>query len=130
MKNTPEQTALSLIREHFSVERYESQIQGRRLERLIYFRDKNGPDVIIEKEKELILFGEQVITEMKLMAKGWISIKERLPEPNSEVNVLINRDSVGCAVYESIGTDYGFVREDYDNFSSEQVTHWQPLPTI
>jgi hypothetical protein len=60
---TPEQSAKELIEMKFSVERYE-QLQFRRKERLKYWQE-HGVQVLIEKETELVEYGEKVLSLMK-----------------------------------------------------------------
>lgn len=61
---TPEQTAKDLIEENVSIETYES-VQNRRLERLKLWKERNVQP-LIEKETELVEFGEKVLAILKL----------------------------------------------------------------
>jgi hypothetical protein len=67
---TPEETATALIEEKYPVEQYENGIQKHREYRLQRFIAMDVPVAIIEKEKELIAYGKEVIALMKLMNKG------------------------------------------------------------
>lgn len=60
----------------------------------------------------------------------WISVKERLPPEISGEYIIYDEDVnlIGVAYYEHTGWEYRFHREDYDDFTHEDVTHWMPLP--
>ena len=66
---------------------------------------------------------------------NWISVNERLPEPN--VSVLIcnveghSIDEMEPAVAHFDGDTFiGLSRVDYDNYWIEEATHWMPLPEL
>jgi hypothetical protein len=67
---TPEEAASILIEEKYPVEQYENGVQKQREDRLQRFIAMDAPEVIIEKERELIAYGKEVIALMKLMNKG------------------------------------------------------------
>lgn len=52
---------------------------------------------------------------------GWISVDDRLPEPNTWVLVFARQGS-----YMNLKVDY--ITRDGIWFNSMRVTHWQPLP--
>ena len=55
----------------------------------------------------------------------WISVKDRLPENNDEVIVIINYNNVYYRPFTSVFlVDSGFTGSD----ASENITHWMPLP--
>lgn len=62
---------------------------------------------------------------LNILNDGWISVKERLPEPEIDVLVWNVADlSVEVGFFED-----GFWELDYSGRrSSPAVTHWQPLP--
>jgi hypothetical protein len=53
--------------------------------------------------------------------KGWISVEDRMPEPNTWVLVFAKQGS-----YMNLRVDY--ITRDSIWFNSMCVTHWQPLP--
>lgn len=57
---TPEQTAKELIEMKVPIAEYE-KVQSRRKERLKYWQE-HGIQVLIDKEKELVEFGEEVLS--------------------------------------------------------------------
>lgn len=63
MDLSPEQTAKELIEINFPIEKYE-ELQSRRNTRLMYWKE-HGIQALIDKESELIKFGEKVLTLMK-----------------------------------------------------------------
>lgn len=63
MHRTPEEAAKRLVEEKFPIEEYE-KVQARRRERLEIFQ-RHEVAYLIEKEKELIEFGEKVLELMK-----------------------------------------------------------------
>jgi len=64
MDISPEQTAKELIKINFPIEKYE-ELQSRRKTRLKYWQEQ-GFQVLIDKETELVEFGEKVLTLMKV----------------------------------------------------------------
>ncbi len=56
----------------------------------------------------------------------WISVKDRMPEPNVKV--------LTCATYgagnKEIGTSFTTTRfpDVFDSFLGDRITHWMPLP--
>ena len=60
---TPEQSAKELIEINFPIEKYE-KLQSRRNERLKYWNEQ-GLQVLINNEKELVEYGEKVLTLLK-----------------------------------------------------------------
>jgi hypothetical protein len=64
---TPEQSAKELIAMNFPIEKYE-QLQSRRRERLKYWQEQ-GVQVLIEKETELVEYGEKVLKLLKEVRK-------------------------------------------------------------
>ena len=60
---TPEQVAAELVRDNFPITQYE-KVQNRRKERLAFWcMQKVQP--LIDKEKELVAFGERVLQLMR-----------------------------------------------------------------
>ena len=64
---------------------------------------------------------------------NWISIKDRLPEKNQTILVLDNEydiPTVELVTYEN-GAYYSGYFDEYEYpITSNEVTHWQPLPSI
>lgn len=63
----------------------------------------------------------------------WISVKDKLPEPNTDTRVLVYdlRDGVKTAEYRTrYKKPYWYAGLDPDEFEIilDSVTHWQPLP--
>jgi hypothetical protein len=54
---------------------------------------------------------------------GWISVKDRMPEPNTVVLVYSNKKGVVIDFFDSYLLTGG---EQF--LSSSDVTHWMPLP--
>jgi hypothetical protein len=71
MTRTAKEAAKQLVDEGFPIQQYED-LQERRRERLALFQER-GVTVLIEKEQELIAFGEEVLT---LMRKAYDSDKK------------------------------------------------------
>lgn len=72
------------------------------------------------------------IEEAGLLAGEWVSVKERLPEPMTEVLVEVNghrgsswRNNHNLVAYITYG---GAWLEERHGISPLDVTHWQPLP--
>lgn len=63
LTSTPKQVAEYLIATGFPLDDY-LQVQNRRMERLILWQDRKI-DILIENEKKLIDFGEEVIKLMR-----------------------------------------------------------------
>jgi hypothetical protein len=57
--------------------------------------------------------------------RQWISVTDELPDDNMEVNCVIN-GLYGTAIYN--GGKQIFENETYDDFASDLVTHWLPIP--
>ena len=74
------------------------------------------------------LTSPELLQEMRLSKDEWVSVKESMPELNTEV--IIYGNGIGTAVYEYSEKDgYNcFVNESYDMFISDNITHWKPLP--
>lgn len=60
---TPQESAKELIAINFPIEKYE-QLQSRRNARLKYWKEQ-GIQVLIEKETELVKYGEKVLSLLK-----------------------------------------------------------------
>ena len=64
---------------------------------------------------------------------GWISVEERLPEPDVSVLVIANgkpHENItldGAYELAEYGTD-GWILETWPEWMDAQVTHWMPLP--
>jgi hypothetical protein len=64
-------------------------------------------------------------------AQQWISVKERLPPPETEVlwwNETAHQAGVSSWEYNSYCNDTMIYWGDAGNVSIKNFTHWQPLP--
>lgn len=70
MKQSPAETAKTLMKEGFTIERYES-VQKVRRERLAFWEKRGEPvKMMAEKERKLIEFGERVLVHMRANANS------------------------------------------------------------
>lgn len=69
------------------------------------------------------------IEELNELKNQWISVKDRLPEPLTEVIIYLKDKTVASAIYraDSELMDYAFFRGSI-HYEIDYVTHWQPLP--
>lgn len=63
----------------------------------------------------------QVMPEIE--TRGWISVKERLPETEGKYIVCTAKGSVYCTKFKGCG-DTGVFKADMNT----HITHWMPLP--
>lgn len=61
---TPEQVAKELKEIDFSPERYENEVQARRLTRLAFWKERKI-QALIDREQELVDYGNLVLEEMR-----------------------------------------------------------------
>lgn len=83
--------------------------------------------------QKVALIVERKWIRRKLM--NWISVKERLPEPDSTDYVLVcctmkvtSKIDYVNAVTMAFVCEEGFVDVELDEVITEGVTHWMPLP--
>ena len=63
------------------------------------------------------------------MNEGWISVKEKLPNPHLEVAVLIEVDDIRFVHIAWL--DYsGVWQDDWNSWPNKEITHWTTLPTL
>ena len=70
---------------------------------------------------------ERLITALDKADKGWISIKDRLPDDDVSILICSERKTISKATYSS---DMGrYYIADSDLWYNElDITHWMPLP--
>lgn len=59
-------------------------------------------------------------------ADKWMRVEDGLPNTTQEVNICIWGQFTGTAVYNDETAE--FVSDRLENYSSDTVTHWMPLP--
>lgn len=57
--------------------------------------------------------------------EGWISVEERLPEPDTDVIVFVTDDMDGHRNFVNIDSRR---RETDEAWTDGTITHWRPLP--
>lgn len=66
------------------------------------------------------------MSEQLKPSTGWISVEDRLPEPNQKV-LISNGDNIGHARLHSSSL-YWLIVASNDGVPLSDVTHWMPLP--
>lgn len=63
--------------------------------------------------------------------KGWISVKDRLPEDDKDVFVYDSRSKeIIMASYNSDYDEWDNLYNYYDYLPVDEITYWQPLPEL
>lgn len=78
------------------------------------------------KQEDLDQYASQKLEEYRKglsTSQGWVSVKERLPEPFFHVLIYGTQGHYGISCIDASG---GF--DDYTLYEDEEVTHWMPLP--
>ena len=60
---------------------------------------------------------------------NWINITEQMPEIGTSV-LATNGQRIRVAHTEDFSAGVFFIEDGQDGYSLEDVTHWQPLPSL
>ena len=83
------------------------------------------------------LYTDYKITAQNMIGKGWrkqsewISVEERLPEPNTHVLIYVffhNQWQIVKGWHSYCDKKFHIANSDYPSLTDVPVTHWMPLP--
>lgn len=100
----------------------------------ISFNDKvvKIPERSREEIKELLANWKGTLVVGDDMPSPWISVEERLPEPEKEVIVLDKRKhtDIDFLTDDGEGGYYWWKSEDAIFCENDEITHWMPIPEL
>ena len=106
-----------------------------RLEKEFVVKARNNVSGIMKLTATTTAIGVHKATEIVKQHSDWISVDERLPEPNKLVLVAIHRPQYYVPDFMYVTTaDYDEVRKKWSSINLvddlHNVVYWQPFPVI
>lgn len=99
------------------------------------FGEKFCFDVLMDRAADRIEKQDAEIKALRDKVPEWISVSERLPEPEKMVLLIVsgkvkNISFVDAYELGEFDTDEGWILEMWPERKDPKVTHWMPLPEL